>query len=69
MSREQRKRGMGSIFKHGSSLYIAYYVNGEQIKEKIGPIGLVTRGQAEQALRARMGEIVRGRFSLEKVFR
>ncbi|HEX3036312.1 MAG TPA: phage integrase SAM-like domain-containing protein [Thermodesulfobacteriota bacterium] len=67
MSRKQRKRGMGSIFKHGSSLYIAYYVNGEQIKEKIGPIGLVTKGQAEQALKARMGEVVQGKFKLETV--
>lgn len=62
----QRKRGMGSIFKHGSSWWIAFYNHGKQVKERVGPIGLVTKGQAEQALKARMGEIVQGKFSLEK---
>ena len=57
---------MGSIFKHGSSWWIAFYRNGMQIKERVGAVGLITKGQAEQALKARMGEVVQGRFSLEK---
>ncbi len=66
MARKHRKRGMGSIFKHGTCWYIAFYDHGKQVKERVGPVGLVTKGQAEQALKARMGEIVQGRFSLEK---
>jgi len=52
---------------HGSSLYTGYYDNGKQVKERIGPKGLVTKGQAEQAFKARMGEIVQGRFKLAKI--
>lgn len=66
MGKKHRKRGMGSIFKHGSSWWIAFYDHGKQVKERVGPIGLVTKGQAVQALKARMGEIVQGRFSLEE---
>jgi integrase len=66
MARKHRKRGMGSIFKHGSSLWIAFYDHGKQVKERVGPVGLVTKGQAEQALKARMGEVVQGKFRLEK---
>jgi len=64
---KKRRRGMGSIFKHGRSWYIAYYVGGQQIKEKIGTVGLATKGQSEQALKARMGEVVQGRFKIENV--
>src|ERR1700758_3791177 len=60
---------MGSIFKHGSSWWIAFYDHGKQVKERVGPIGLVTKGQAEQALKARMGKVVQGRFSIEKTKR
>jgi len=66
MRNRQRKRGTGSIFKHGSSWWIAYYYDGKQLRERVGPIGLVTKGQAELALKARMGEIVQGRFKLER---
>lgn len=62
----QRKRGMGSIFKHGNSWWIAYYIGGKQVKERVGAVGVVTKGQAEEALKARIGEIVQGRFNLEK---
>ena len=55
-----RRRGTGSIFKRSNTWYIAYYVDGEQFKEKIGSAPLVTKGQAEQALKARLGEIVQG---------
>lgn len=65
MGIKRRKRGMGSIFKHGTSWYIAFYDHGKQIKEKVGPVGLITKGQAEEALKARMGEVVQGRFTLE----
>ena len=67
MGTKHRRKGMGSIFKHGSSWWIAFYYNGKQVKERVGPVGLVTKGQAEQALKARMGEVVQGRFKLEKV--
>jgi len=65
MKSTKRKRGMGSIFVHGNSLYVGYYHKGKQIKERVGPKGIVTRGQAEQALKARMGEVVQGKFKLE----
>ncbi|MGB7292419.1 MAG: site-specific integrase [Thermodesulfobacteriota bacterium] len=66
MARKQRARGMGSIFKHGNSWWIAYYNNKRQIKERIGHVGIFTRGQAEQALKARMGEVVQGRYKLQR---
>jgi integrase len=66
MGTKRRKRGMGSIFKHGTSWWISFYHFGRQIRERIGPVGLITKGQAEQALKARMGEVVQGRFNLEK---
>ncbi len=63
---KKRTRGSGSIFQRGKTWYIAYYVNGEQIKEKIGTSPLVTKGQAELALKARLGEVVQDRYKLEK---
>jgi len=66
MMAKKRRRGTGSVFRHGSSLWIAYYVDGNQIKERIGPIGLVTKGQAEEALKVRMAEVVQGRYNLQK---
>ena len=66
MARKLRKRGTGSIFKYGVSLWIAFYDHGKQVKERVGPIGFVTKSQAEQALKARMGKVVEGRFNLEK---
>jgi len=62
----KRRKGTGSIFQRGKTWYIAYYANGEQIKEKIGTVPLVTKGQAELALKARLGEVVQDRFKLEK---
>ena len=58
---------MGSIYKHGRSWYIAYYIDNKQVKERIGAIGMVSKGQAEQALKARLGEVVQGRFKIEDV--
>ena len=66
VGKKQRKRGMGSIFQHGTSWWIAFYDHGKQVKERVGPIGLITKGQAEEALKSRMGEVVQGRFNLEK---
>lgn len=63
----RRRRGEGSIFKHGNSWYIGYYYNNKQIREKIGSTKVFSKGQAETALKARMGEIVQGRFSLDKI--
>ena len=60
---------MGSIYsrknKKGSTWYIQYYFNGEQIKEKVGSSWKgVTRKQAVEALKSREGDIVRGRFNI-----
>ena len=55
---KKRKRGMGSIFKHGTSWWIAFYDRGKQVKERVGSIGLITKGQAGEALKSRMGEVV-----------
>jgi len=41
----RRKRGMGSIFKHSSSWWIAFYDHGKQVKERVGSVGLITKGQ------------------------
>lgn len=64
--KRNRTRGSGSIFQRGKTWYIAYYVNGEQVKEKIGTAPMVTKGQAELALKARLGEVVQDRYKLEK---
>ena len=61
-----RRRGTGSIFKRVNTWYIAFYLDGRQIKEKVGVAPLVTKGQAEQALKARLGEVVQDRFDLQK---
>ncbi|HEX9666404.1 MAG TPA: site-specific integrase [Thermodesulfobacteriota bacterium] len=62
---KRRAWGTGSIYKRGKSWYIAYYADGKQIREKIGSTALITKGQAEQALKARMGEVVQDRFNLK----
>lgn len=62
----KRRRGSGSVFKHGNNWYIGFYFKGRQIKEKVGPIDHISKGQAENALKARMGEIVQGKFDLKR---
>lgn len=64
--KRNRTRGSGSIFQRGKTWYIAYYVHGEQVKEKIGTAPMLTKGQAELALKARLGEVVQDRYKLEK---
>jgi len=56
VGKKQRKRGMESIFQHGTSSWIAFYDHGKQVKERVGPIGLITKGQAEEELKARLGK-------------
>jgi len=63
----KRRRGQGSIFKHGKSWYIGFYTQGVQIKEKIGSVNLITKGVAEQALKVRMAEVIQGKFNIESV--
>jgi len=53
------KRGQ---LKKSPNWYIDYYANGRRVREKVGP----SRRAAEQALRARLGEVVQGRFHLEQ---
>ena len=60
---------MGSIYSRknmkGSTWYIQYYFNGEQVKEKVGSSWKgITRKQAVEALKSREGDIVQGRFNL-----
>ncbi len=46
--------------------YIRYTFQGRQVKEKVGPDGAVTERMAKEALKARLGEIATGKFSLPK---
>src|SRR5579872_4275680 len=48
------------IFVRKKSYYIDYYVGPRRIREKVGP----SKEQAKDALRARLGDIVQGRFRL-----
>jgi len=44
--------------------FIRYSFNGRQVKEKVGADGPVTARMAKEALKARLGEIAKGKFSL-----
>lgn len=62
---------MGSVFKRKGkkdvTWCIAYYHNGKQVREKVGTIKEgVTERQAKEALKARMGDIVKGKFDIAK---
>ena len=55
-------------YKETASWYIDYYHEGQRIKERIGREDQgITRKDAEKAQKARMGEIVQGKFNLVKV--
>jgi len=63
----RRKRGQGSIYKHGKSWYISFYAQGVRVRERIGSINLITKGMADQALKVRIAEVIQGKFKIEDV--
>ncbi len=58
------------VFQKGNRWMIDYYLpGGTRKRESIGQVDKITRTLAEKALKARMGEIVQGKFNLEKTFK
>ncbi len=56
--------------KNGITWYISYYFNNQQIREKVGrEADGVTKKSAEKALMSRQGDVVQGRFKLEKTIK
>jgi integrase len=51
-----------AIFLRNGRYYIDYYAGPRRIREKVGP----SKEEAKDALKARLGEIVQGRFNLSK---
>jgi integrase len=71
MGTGKNKRANGIMERKGNkgeiTFYIRYQFNGKDIRERVGRKALgFTRDMAKDALRARLGEIAQGRFSLEK---
>jgi integrase len=57
---------MGVSIK-GNRWYIDYYLpDGRRKREVVGHVDKITRSVAEKALKARVGEIVQGKFNLER---
>ena len=54
------------VFIKGNRWYIDYYVNSRRKREVVGHIDKITRTLAEKALKARVGEIVQGKFNIEQ---
>lgn len=54
------------VYVKGNRWFIDYYINGRRKREVVGHVDKITRTQAEKALKARAGEIVQGKFNLEK---
>jgi hypothetical protein len=53
------------VFVKGKRWYIDYYLpDGRRKREVVGPVDKITRSMAEKALKARIGEIVQGKFNL-----
>lgn len=67
MTGKRRKRGSGSVYKRGNSWVISYSYMGKQQRERVGPIGPVTKGMAEKALTVRLAEIAQGKFNLIEI--
>jgi len=57
------------VYVKGNRWYIDYYVNSKRKREVVGHVDKITRTIAEKALKARIGEIVQGKFNLEKTFK
>jgi len=59
-----------AVYKKKNRWYIDYYLpDGKRKRESIGHVNKITRTLAEKALKARMGEIVQGKYNLEKTTR
>lgn len=54
------------VYKRGNVWWIDYYLSGIRRREPVGKDGIITKGMAQGALRARLGEIAQGRYSLDK---
>jgi len=55
------------VYQKGNRWYIDYYLpEGRRKREVVGHVDKITRSLAEKALKARAGEIVQGKFNLEK---
>lgn len=55
------------VFVKGNRWFIDYYFpDGRRKREVVGHVDKITRSVAEKALKARAGEIVQGKFNLEK---
>ncbi len=54
------------VYQKGNRWYIDYYLpDGRRKREVVGHVNKITRFLAEKALKARIGEIVQGKFNLE----
>jgi hypothetical protein len=55
------------VYVKGNRWFIDYYLpDGRRKREVVGHVDKVTRSLAEKALKARAGEIVQGKFNLER---
>jgi integrase len=55
------------VYQKGNRWYIDYYLpDGRRKREVVGHIGKISKTVAEKALKARIGEIVQGKFNLEQ---
>lgn len=55
------------VYKKDNRWYIDYYLpDGRRKREVVGPADKITRSVAEKALKARIGEIVQGKFNIEQ---
>jgi integrase len=55
-------------FRHGRTWYLRYAAGGQEVKEKLGrEADGFTRTMAKDALKARLGDIARGKFRLPEV--
>src|SRR3989304_6573362 len=54
-------------YKGTATWYIDFYHEGQRVREKVGREDQgITKKNAEKALKARIGEIVQGRFDIQK---
>lgn len=51
------------VYRRGKIWYIDYYFEGKRIREAVG----TNKKEAEKALESRLGEIIQGKFSIEKI--
>src|SRR5262245_18705973 len=56
---KKRARGLGSVYQHGTSWWVKYYVRGKCHRERAGK----TRASAIALLKQRIGEVATGRFN------